>query len=99
MVHQLLQRSFGSRQAGFLALLAVLLLASTPALEAAHDHDVGASYADCLYCKQAADLPIAAAPVVPAVAVRIADVDLPADAPALQAPCANYAPRGPPTLS
>ena len=99
MVQQFLQRSFGSRRAGFLALLAVLLVAGAPVLEAAHDHDLGASYADCLYCKQTSDLPIATSPGVPEVAVSRIHAAARIDAPAAQDPRANYTPRGPPTLS
>jgi hypothetical protein len=99
MIQQLLQRSFRSRQAGLLALLAVLLLAGTPVLEAVHDHDAGTSYTDCLYCKQATDLPIVTSPGEPSIAVAHAPADLPFDTPAPRGPCANYSPRGPPLLS
>ena len=99
MIQRFYQRSFGSRQAGFLVLLAALLLSSTPALEASHDHDAGAGYADCLLCKQASDLPVVSAPGTAAVVASPTYVTALATTPALRRNCTNYSPRGPPALS
>jgi hypothetical protein len=99
MIQPLFQRTLGSRQARFLALLAVLLLAGTPALEAIHDHDTGPAYADCLLCKQAPDLPIVSASATVADAVLPGYAEVVFDVPALQLPCANYSPRGPPAIT
>ncbi len=98
-MQQLLQRSLGGRQAGLLTLLAVLLLAGTPALEASHDHDTGAAYADCLLCKQSTDLPVVSAPGLPAVTYGHAAADTPVVAVAPARVFANYSPRGPPASS
>ena len=99
MIQQFYKRILGNRQASIFALLAVLLLASTPALEATHDHDTGAAYADCLLCKQASDLPIVSAPAVLAAALLPARVETPVSAVTRKQPLSNYAPRGPPAIS
>lgn len=99
MIQQFYKRIFGNRQAGVFALLAVLLLASTPALEAAHDHGNDAAYADCLLCKQASDLPIVTAPAALAIILLPACVHTPVVAVVHSRPSSNYAPRGPPAIS
>ena len=99
MIQQFYKRIFGNRQAGVFALLAVLLLASTPALEAAHDHGNDAAYADCLLCKQASDLPIVTAPAALAVTIAPARVDSPAATFVHKRAFSDYAPRGPPAIS
>ena len=98
MIQPLFQRTLGSRQARFLALLAVLLLAGTPALEAIHDHDTGPAYADCLLCKQAPDLPIVSASATVADGVLPGGAEGVGDAAAPRRPCAIYSPRGPPAI-
>ena len=99
MIQQFYQRILGSRQASAFALLAVLLLASTPALEAAHDHDTGAAYADCLLCKQASDLPVVSAPAALAVTIAPARVETLVATVVPKRAFSNYAPRGPPAIS
>lgn len=87
------------RQAGIFALLAVLLFASAPALEATHDHDAGASYADCLLCKQATDLTVATEQAPLSVRQTATTTIAIAVLPAVSRFPANYSPRGPPQLS
>jgi hypothetical protein len=98
MIQQFYQRILVSRQASVFALLAALLLASTPALEAAHDHDTGAAYAECLLCKQASDLPVASAPAALTVTIAPARIEAPVASVVHPRAFSNYAPRGPPSI-
>ena len=99
MIQQLLQRTLRGRQASILALLAVLLLASAPALEASHDHDAGASYADCLVCKQATDLTVAPDQGAMATTSHEAITPVASLSAAVSRFPADYSPRGPPVIS
>ncbi len=99
MIQSVAQQLLVGGRSRFLALLAVVLLATTPLLEASHDHDTGAAYAECLLCKQSTDLPVVSAPGIPAVSYGHAAADTPVFAPALAPVFANYSPRGPPAVS
>ena len=51
MIQRARQCTIAAGRARFLVLLAVLVLAGSPALEAIHDHPSGTAYSDCLLCK------------------------------------------------
>ena len=99
MIHRLAQHKLVGGRSRFLVLLAALLLAGTPLLEASHNHDAGAAYADCLLCKQTSDLPVVSAPGALPVVVATTRVDAAVAAMVPARPFYSYAPRGPPPLS
>ena len=82
-----------------LVLLAALLLAGSPALEAIHDHASGAAYADCLLCKQADGAAVPAVTFL-SLAQESSRVIEPATRPRTLAPRHTpFSPRGPPSVS
>ena len=99
MIHRLARHTLMGSRSRFLVLLAALLLAGAPLLEASHDHDAGAAYSDCLLCKQASDLPVVSAPGALPVVIAATRVDTAVNALVPARPFYSYAPRGPPPLS
>ena len=98
MIKGVRQCIIAAGRARVVVLLAALLLAGSPALEAIHDHASGAAYADCLLCKQAdaTALPAITHPVLERESSR---VFAPATRPQTQPQrYRSFSPRGPPTV-